>query len=116
MNRNSARRESTETAAGPAEKLFLYPWQGYVLPNAKLATAVRATDGSYMACELPGTVSYQAENAEVDQAGVFRVAANASAGPRFLVMMKMQRICSSCLRKRKHSLRIGIFTRSELII
>ncbi len=68
----------SKTAAGPAEKLFLYPWQGYVLPNAKLATAVRATDGSYMACELPGTVRYQAENAEVDQTGVFRVAANAS--------------------------------------
>lgn len=53
------------TRAEAAEHLHLYPYDAAVLPDGQVLLTVKATDGAYMAVEVPGPVSYRAEGGEV---------------------------------------------------
>ena len=62
------------TRARAAEQLFLYPYgMQAVLPGAQVNMTVKAADGSYMAAELPGDVSYGADGGSVSEKGVLTV-------------------------------------------
>lgn len=60
--------------ARSAEKLFLYPCSGTpVLPGARLAITVKATDDDYMAAEVPENVSFVAAGGTITDSGVLTV-------------------------------------------
>ena len=48
--------------AGTASKLYLYPFGGYTLPDAKIALTVKAADSSYMAAAVPTDVTLGGTN------------------------------------------------------
>ena len=48
--------------AGTASKLYLYPFGGYALPDAKIALTVKAADSSYMAAAVPTDVTLGGTN------------------------------------------------------
>ena len=60
--------------AGEADALCIYPYgvQG-VLPGAKVSMSVKAIDSNYMAAELPGDVSYDADGGTITSKGVLTV-------------------------------------------
>lgn len=67
-----------KTLSRQATQLYLYPYDQYVLPGAKLAMTAKAADASYMAATLPGALSYTATNASITADGVVTVDKDAS--------------------------------------
>lgn len=68
-----------QTLARQASALYLYPYDQYVLPGAKLAMTLKAADSNYMAAALPGTASYTATGGTITSDGVVTVDKNLSS-------------------------------------
>lgn len=59
------------TAAGPAVRLHLYPYDAVLLCGAGQQLTVKATDSNYNAAEIPAEISYDTSDGTVTQTGIF---------------------------------------------
>ncbi len=60
---------------GEPSKLYLYPYGEYLLSGASLQLELKAVDGAYKTCEIPGRISYsigEGVRASIDETGLFK--------------------------------------------
>jgi exopolysaccharide biosynthesis protein len=67
------------TAAGPASRLYVYPYHASVLAGASLQMTAKAADANYMTAAVPAGLTYAAAGGTVTDAGVFTAASGGTA-------------------------------------
>ena len=87
------------TAAQSASRLYIYPYENQpVLPGAKLTVTTKAADANYMAAELPGTVTYSAQNGTIDEKGVLVVDKTRSVSDPYVTVKAQSGSLNSMVR------------------